>query len=344
MIARSPRDRLAQAPRRFDFDAAIRVLQHDAGSTEPAATARLRSATHLAYAGADVLALHEAEAPGDVPAMVVATMGMVGATGVLPRGYTEQVTTATRERSPSLHAFIDMLADRLVAHFAAAGAKYRPARAAEAARLDGGHDRIARLLLSLTGYATPGLAERLDCGTAPLLHYSGFFATRPRSADRLASMASDWLGRTVEVVQFAGAWLDVPPDQRTALPMGGMAGAFCRLGEDAAVGVRAWDVQGRVLLRVGPLDRASFDALLPGGLLLGQFVALVRAYLGLETGFAVNLVLAADAVPAARLDAAAPSPSRLGWNSWLGGVQTAPVADPLFEAEVVEAETRARAG
>jgi predicted component of type VI protein secretion system len=185
----SPRERLSAAPRRFDFDAAARVLQHVAGSTEPASVARYRSAPHLAYAGADILALVEGVA-GTVPSVTTSTIGLVGATGVLPRGYTEQVTAATRERSPSMHAFIDLLADRLVAHFAAAGAKYRPARSAETAKLDGGPDRIARLLLALTGYATPGLAERLACGPEPLLHYSGFFASRPRS-----SPAPGWMCR-----------------------------------------------------------------------------------------------------------------------------------------------------
>jgi type VI secretion system protein ImpH len=323
----SPRERLSAAPRRFDFDAAARVLQHVAGSTEPASVARYRSAPHLAYAGADILALVEGVA-GTVPSVTTSTIGLVGATGVLPRGYTEQVTAATRERSPSMHAFIDLLADRLVAHFAAAGAKYRPARAAETAKLDGGPDRIARLLLALTGYATPGLAERLACGPEPLLHYSGFFASRPRSADRLAAMASDWLGRPVEVVQFAGAWLDVPPDQRTRLPEGRLAGAFVQLGEDAAIGVRAWDVQARVVLRVGPLDGAAFAALLPGAALLGKFIALVRAYLGIETAFAVNLVVAKDAVPPLGLGMG----RRLGWDTWLGGPHAVDAAEPLFEA------------
>ena len=31
------------------------------------------------------------------------------------------------------------------------------------------------------------------------------------------ALASDWLGMQVEVVEFAGAWLPLPPDQRTRL-------------------------------------------------------------------------------------------------------------------------------
>lgn len=327
---------LFRTPRRFDFDAAVRLLQHAARSVEAGRVARFRSPPNLAYPGADVLAVQE----GSPPAVVTSVIGLTGATGVLPRGYTEQVSAAARERSPSLHAFIDMIADRFVAHFAAAGAKYRLHRAAENARLGGAADQVENVLLALTGYATPGLSERLDCGTAPLMHYAGYFAARPRSAERLASLASDWLGRRVEVIQFAGAWLPVPPDQRTRLAQGLSAGAFCQLGLDAAIGVRSWDVQGRVVLRVGPLERGAFERLLPDGEVLGKFVALVRAYLGLETGFAVNLVVAPDSVPELQMrDETAP---RLGWNSWLSGPHKAPAAEPLFEAELVEAETARR--
>ena len=73
------------------------------------------------------------------------------------------------------------------------------------------------MLLALTGYGTPHLTDRLAAGTEPLLHYAGLFALRPRSADRLGALISDWLGMRVEVVEFAGAWLPLPPDQRTRL-------------------------------------------------------------------------------------------------------------------------------
>jgi type VI secretion system protein ImpH len=327
---------LLRAPRRFTFDAAVRVLQYAVRGTEPARVARFRSPPHLAYPGADIISIQE----GTPPTVVTPVIGLAGPTGVLPRGYTEQVSTATRERSPSLHAFIDMAADRFVAHFAAAGAKYRPARAAETAQLDAAPDKIAAVLLALTGFATPGLAERLDCGTEPLLHYAGFFAARPRSADRLAALASDWLGRPVAVQQFVGAWLAIPPDQRTKLAQGFTPGAFCRLGEDAAIGIRSWDVHARIVLRVGPLERDSFERLLPDGDVLGKFVALVRAYLGFETGFAVNLVVAPQSVPPCQLGAL-PCP-RLGWNTWLGGAHQGVAAEPLFEAHIVEAETARR--
>jgi type VI secretion system protein ImpH len=179
-----------------------------------------------------------------------------------------------------------------------------------------------------------------------LLHYAGLFALRPRSADRLGALISDWLRLPVEVVEFAGAWLPLPPDQRTRLSANG---AWCLLGVDAAAGVRAWDPQARIVLRIGPLGLTGFQRLLPDRVALHRLVSLVRAYVGFELGFAINPVLAAHEVPSLRLDATSDPPPRLGWNTWVpgptGGVMTqADADDAVFEAEVIEAQQVDRRG
>ena len=114
---------------------------------------------------------------------------------------------------------------------------------------------------------------------------------------------------------------------------------------DAAAGVRAWDQQARIVLRIGPLDLAYFESLLPDQPLLRELIALVRAYVGFEVGFAVNPVLARDAVPPLALappserseDSARPL---LGWNTWLPTSRAMPrrtdANDALFESEIVE--------
>ncbi|HEY3912444.1 MAG TPA: type VI secretion system baseplate subunit TssG [Stellaceae bacterium] len=343
---RSPSARLHAEPRRFAFDAAVRVLTHAADTADPAEAARFRTVPGLAYPPADILAV--APATDGRPAQVAAGMiGLAGVSGVLPRPYTEFLTASLRHRSVALHEYLDLLSHRLVAFFARAGGKYRLNRAAEAAAA--AHppepDRAAEALLAFTGYATPSLAPRLAVGVEPLLYYAGLFAGRPRSAEKLAALVSDWLGRKVEVEQFAGTWLSLPPDQRTALAAGRQPGTWNRLGVDAAIGVRAWDLHARIILRIGPLDRAAFEALLPDRPGLQRLVSLVRAFLGFEIGFAVNPVLAGPEVPSLRLDHRADPPPRLGWNSWIAapgaqplGLPRADAADAVFEAEIVEAE------
>jgi type VI secretion system protein ImpH len=336
----APLERLATEPRRFGFDAAVRVLLHAAHDPDPAAVVRFRSIPGLAYPPADVVAVQSGD-EGSAPRMTVSVMGLTGASGVLPRGYTELLNTTLRERSPALHDFLDMLSHRMVALFARAGAKYRPHLVAEIGRLSGkDRDPMMSALLALTGHGTRHMADRLAAGTEPLLHYAGFFAARPRSVDRLQALVSDWLGRQVEVRQFAGAWLPVPPEQRTRLAGRGIAGRFDRLGRDAAIGVRAWDVQAAVVLRVGPLDRAGFEALLPDRPALGRLVSLVRAFLGFETAFSINPVLSAAEVPPLRLRADSDPAPRLGWNTWLtapAGSRRRDADDPVFQAEVMEA-------
>jgi type VI secretion system protein ImpH len=334
MRRRSALGWLAAEPRRFRFDAAVRVLTRRA--QDPADAVRFHSPAGLVYPPADVLDVRQ---PGDAPPEVtVGLMGLFGPSGVLPRYYSEVVTQALRSRSTALRDFLDLLAHRFVAFFARGGIKYRPARAAETTQR--GQDQVARVLLALTGYGTPHLTDRLAAGTEPLLHYAGLFALRPRSADRLGALTSDWLGMRVEVVEFAGAWLPLPPDQRTRLARNG---AWCRLGVDAAAGVRAWDPQARIILRIGPLDLKGFQRLLPDRIALHRLVSLVRAYVGYELGFAINPVLAAHDVPPLLLDATSDPPPRLGWNTWVPGpdggfIARGDAADAVFEAEVIEAQ------
>jgi type VI secretion system protein ImpH len=318
----------------------MRVLTRARRVQDPADAVRFHSPAGLVYPPSDVLDVRQ-HADG-IPEVTVGLMGLTGPSGVMPRYYSEVVTQTLRARSTALRDFLDLLAHRFVAFFARGGVKYRPARAAEVAAPRGvsTQDPVARVLLALTCYGTPHLADRLAAGTEPLLHYAGLFALRPRSADRLGALMSDWLGMRVEVVEFAGAWLPLPPDQRTRLSA---HGAWCRLGIDAAAGVRAWDPQARIILRIGPLDLRGFQRLLPDRVALQRLVSLVRAYVGFELGFAINPVLAAREVPPLLLDATSDPPPRLGWNTWVpgpkGGVAArTDAADAVFEAEVIEAQ------
>ncbi len=317
----------------------VRVLARARQAEDPAEAVRFRTPPGLVYPPADVM---EVDGRGDRPDVTIGLMGLTGPSGVLPRAYSDEVVRTRRGRSLALHDFLDMLGHRFVAFFARAGMKYRPARAAEATalRTPDAPDPVTQTLLALTGYGTAGLTPRLLTGSDPFLHYAGLFAMRPRSAERLGALLSDWLGMRVEVIEFAGAWLPLPPDQRSRI---GVFGQFNRLAMDAAAGVRAWDPQARVILRVGPLDRAGFERLLPGHQALHHLVALVRAYLGYELGFAVNPVLAARDVPPLRLDSSARPPPRLGWNTWLpvpagGAARRGDAADAVFDAEVIEAQ------
>ncbi|WBO58371.1 type VI secretion system baseplate subunit TssG [Acidocella sp. MX-AZ03] len=63
-------------------------------------------------------------------------------------------------------------------------------------------------------------------------------------------------------------------------------------------------------MRIGPLSRAGFEALLPDKALLPALVSLIRAYVGWEADFAINLVLDAQEIPPLSLGG---GPGRRGW-------------------------------
>jgi type VI secretion system protein ImpH len=200
----------------------------------------------------------------------------------------------------------------MVAAFAEAGIKYRPARAAEQAGLGQRDDPHRGVLLALVGEAGPGL-RRPAHERDTLLFYAGLFTAWPRSADRLAAMLSEWMGHPVTVRQFEGAWLSIPISERSRLPKGRDRGQFTRLGHDVAIGERSWDTQGRVVIEIDGLALGPFHDLLPDRPDAARLLGLVRAYLGPATDFVINPIMKQDQVPGCALGGS----GRLGWDTWL---------------------------
>jgi type VI secretion system protein ImpH len=335
---------LTKTPERFRFDAAVRILLAASPDTEDEDRLRFIAAPGLAQPTAEVIS---AQAPiaTDRARLVTPLIGLIGPSGVMPRWYTELVAQSVRAKSRAIADFFDLLAQRMITAFAQAGAKYRLHRSADTARGAGTEEPVGASLLALTGYGTTHLAERLAAGGPDLLrHYAGFFSARPRSSDRLQSMVSDYLGRKVEIIEFAGAWLTVPPDGQSRMPKGRVAGSFNALGVNCAIGTRAWDQQARFIVRVGPLKRAEFEALLPNRQGLKELVSLIRAYVGWESDFAVNLLLAVSEIPPLQMAGGnSPNAPRLGWTCWMPSTTNTVsgrtyVEEAMFGATLVEAQ------
>ncbi|MDD2877814.1 MAG: type VI secretion system baseplate subunit TssG [Acidiphilium sp.] len=333
--------RLIRAPSRFRFGAAVRLLWLASGRRDVGEAIAFTAPTTLAHPVAEV---DQASAPVASRAKLVSRLiGLIGASSPLPRWYTELVAQANRARSPAMADFFALLAQRLVAAFAEAGTKYHPHLAAEIAQRTGiteptlAADPAGQILLALTGFNTRHLIDRLAVGAGPVQYYAGFFASRPRSADRLRALLSDWLERNVEIEEFAGGWLRLDPDSQSRLPRGRLPGQFNRLGLDCAAGARAFDQQARFLIRIGPLSHPEFEALLPDRERLHHLVSLVRAYVGMEVDFAVNLILDPDDIPLIRLGGTAAP--RLSWTGWLPSPAAAMTGRPRADQAVFNAST-----
>ncbi|KAA0590018.1 type VI secretion system baseplate subunit TssG [Azospirillum oryzae] len=329
-------DRLFRTPHRFDFFQAVRVLEwqarrdardprnarrhavgHDHDPREE--VVRLRAETSLTFPGNQVAGAEPGQ-NGRPPTVVGAFLGLVGPLGVLPQHYTEIMIRSLRERNRSLRDFFDVFHHRSFSLFYRAWAKYRLPVSFERGQGSREPDPVSTTLSSFVGIGQPSLTKRLVVEDETLLHYSGLLSRGTRSAVDLQEMLSDFLGRPVMVESFVGGWLPIAADGQTRLPtLAEPEGRHCRLGIDALAGDRAWDVQGKFRLRIGPLNHDQFRDFMPEGREFRKLRDLVRMYVGPELDFELQVTLQAPEVPGARLAAGEDDrdATRLGWNGWV---------------------------
>jgi type VI secretion system protein ImpH len=102
----------------------------------------------------------------------------------------------------------------------------------------------------------------------------------------------------------------IPPDQCLCLGQ-----AASRLGIDSVLGEEIEDRTGKIRLRVGPVDLATFQGLLPGSPGYDRLALLTRLYLQDPLDYDAEIVLARGQARTARLGEA--TMSRLGLDTWV---------------------------
>ncbi len=333
---RTVRARLEAVPHRFDGLHALRLIELGAARLGTSAApdqepARIAVQQGLVFAAAPIAAV---DAGDGRTAVRTAFLGLTGPLGVLPQAYSELVAKAERLRNRSLAAFLDLFNHRFTSLFLRASEKYRlgvlvqrsltppPGLTNSTTNRTGiGSDPVSRAMLAAAGFGTPHLGGRLAVADEVILFYAGLFSARNRPAVALEAMLADYLRLPVALEQFSGRWLPIDPAEQTALPVGGFAAPFTRLGVDAVAGAQVWDPQAAFRIVVGPVGRADMLALMPTGDLLRRLVDLVRAYAGPDLAFDVQVILRREDVPDLHMQTAdGPASPRLGWNTWAKGL------------------------
>ena len=146
-----------------------------------------------------------------------------------------------------------------------------------------------------------------------LLRLAPLLAGRMVTAEGLEESLTDVLreeldGAQVTVEPFAGAWVEIAPEDRVALGV-----KASRLGQDLVLGGRVFDAAGRFRVVIGPLTAEGHARLTREGA-LGRATELLDALVAEPVEREIELWLAADAAPPLRLGA-----SRLGRDAWLSG-------------------------
>jgi type VI secretion system protein ImpH len=262
------------------------------------------------------LELH-ADAPAD---MMVNFMGLTGPEGVLPYVYSELILERLRAKDRTLQSFFDLFNHRAVSLFYRAWQRTRfPVNYAAGSR-----DSFTQYLRDLLGIGTAGLCDRQATEDEALMHYVSLFAMQSRSAVALEQVLSDYFEVPIEIEQFTGAWYSL--DEATQCAMNDKDAMSTQIGSGAVVGDAIWDRQGRVRIRIGPINMERYDDFLPGGSAYAALQAITQFFSNGCLDFEAQLVLDRKEVPAVELDLDATHPARLGWVSW---AKTAPLSvDP----------------
>ncbi len=318
--------RLRTEPYRFRFFQAIRVLKLTERSVGRKATRprrlRFRTPLTLTFPPSEVLRLekarlrsepegaHQDDGPEE---MEVSFLGLTGPSGVLPHHYTELLMDRKLvHRDGSAHAFLDLFSHRAVSLFYDAWEKYRFHIGYEM----GARDGFTQHLLDLLGTGRPPHPKDPPSRERPLAsqilaYFSGALGRRPLPSSSLTGLIGTYFGVSVNLEQFVGQWIEAPVDEQS-----GLGGACSSLGVSSVLGQRVWDRQTKIRLRIGPLDRKTFEAFQPGGSAAIALRQLVELCLGQSLNCDVTLVLKKEAAPESVMSREAAVPLSLGINTW----------------------------
>jgi type VI secretion system protein ImpH len=311
---------MADTPWRFDYFHALRVIDAQNSHKPRLGTARrpldepvrLGQAPELSFAPASLHAVKPATSTSP-PRIEVRFFGLFGPGGPLPLSMTEFARERLLHHNDATFArFADLFHHRLLLLFYRAWAQAQPTVSLDRP----GEDRYAERVGSLIGIGAATLRHRDAAPDHARLFFAGLLSRQVRNADGLASLLSGYLRRPVRIEPFVGAWLPLPPSERTRIgrAVAGRPDPSARLGGGAVLGQMVWDRQHQFRVHIGPLDIASFESLLPDGSALPAVAALVQQYVGHEFGWDLLLTLAPEDAPRTRLGRA----GRLGWTTWNG--------------------------
>jgi type VI secretion system protein ImpH len=313
--SRSVAEGLFEEGHRFTFLQAVRLLEELYDERTPPGegvdpqreVVRFRHAVRMDFPAGDVEQVRPAS-KGEPAEMVVNVLGLAGALGPLPPAVTELIVERSFRKDTAFRDFLDIFNHRLVSLLYRARKKYRPAIDPKAP--DRG--RVATVLFSFIGLATPHLLGRMDMRDRALLPYAGLLVDRYRSTPGLVRLLEDYFGVPVDIVQFTGRWDAIEDDDATRI---GDSGQNRILGQGAILGRRIWSDDSSFQVQLGTLTFHQFLSFLPNGRAYHALIAAIRFYVREELAFTIGLTLAAGEVPALRLGTA--EGVFLGWTSWL---------------------------
>jgi type VI secretion system protein ImpH len=312
---------LFRKPFEIGFFQAVRLLRRwlpgraPVGRFSPPAkeTARFVAHPSLAFPASEIQEL-TLPPDDDSPATVkVNFMGLSSPQGVLPTPYTELIIERAQKKDNALRDFLDLFNHRLISFFYRAWEKHHFFVSYEL----GEPDSVSPLMMSLLGLGTQGLAERQLVPDQALIFYSGLLTQKPRSAQNLKQLLTDYFRVKVEIEQFVGTWVPLRKIYQTMLD--DSESPMQRLGLGAIVGDEVWDQQSTVRVKLGPLTREQYLSFLPReeSQAYRDLKSLLKFWANDELDFEVQLILQGEQTPGFNFDSDKSGELLLGWTTWI---------------------------
>jgi type VI secretion system protein ImpH len=327
---------LAADPYRFDFFWAVRLLESSrkdlprvGHSLTPQQDAvRFQQSPSLAFAPSTIDSVvpgvvRENDLAGvpDAHRFIVRFFGLFGPNGPLPIHLTEYALDRLKVKDKAFVAFANIFHHRLISLFYRAWADNQ-----KAVDMDRPEDqRFTAYFGSLFGACGDAFQHRDTIQDNAKLFFAGHMAAQSRSPEALHSILQSYFEIPAKVIPFQGRWLSVPGENLLQL------GANGRLGVDTILGGKFWSCQLAFRIRLGPMNYADYQRMLPGGAAYKRLEQWIRAFIGDELTWEAQLVLDKAEVPAARLG----SGVRLGWTVWLQTVPPPVDQDNLVLSEAL---------
>lgn len=317
VTARKLGPHISEHPSDFEFFQLVRLMTQLSPESEPVGrftrpakeAARFIAEPTLSFPPTEVRSIDlENDGP---PRVAVQFFGLIGALGVLPTQYTELVRERERSGDYAMGELFDLFHHRLLSLFVRAWERSRPGIGFER----GEEDPFQRILMSIVGLGTPGLAGRQAMTDQAILYYAGLLSQMPRSASALEQIISEYFDASCEVIPFAGAWRPIDKSAQTRFrdrPRDSES-----LGRGAVVGDEVWDQQSVIRLRLGPLPLKQYLDFLPRHSAHAPLRSLMKFFCGEDLDAEVQLVLKREETPRAGLDVVDGASPQLGWVSWM---------------------------
>ena len=318
---------MALQPHAFNFFQAVRRLEAEyrgwprVGSSVRLAEDYIRfcQVPSLSFAPSSIESIEQIERAVRI---FVNFLGMFGPNGPLPQHLTDFARDRQRNSHDStLVRFVDIFHQRMLSFFYRAWATNQ--KNVDFDRAD--EARYATYFGSLFGIGIPSYRDRDSVSDWAKIHFAGRLSAQTRNAEGLEAILADYFGLPTEILEFAGYWMKIPAENQCRLGESSETGS---LGINAIAGERKYEVQLKFRIRMGPMELADLQRLVPLGDSFKRLQDWVLNYTNQEFYWDLQCVLKAAAVPPISLGQGA----MLGWTTWLKSKPfTRDPDDPIFD-------------